>query len=191
MKMTPKIEKAIRKAAVLHYGQTRKGEDDYPYITHPYSVAIILSNYTDDEDVIVAGLLHDTIEDTKYTPDELENDFGQKVKEIVLGVTEDYSNENKKNSWKERKEKYVENINSSSDESVLVSVADKTHNLKTVIADYKKHGPIIWKNFNSTIEERMWFHGSVLKIYQKRLKSGIVDEFETVYNEALKLFENK
>ncbi|MCH7529953.1 bifunctional (p)ppGpp synthetase/guanosine-3',5'-bis(diphosphate) 3'-pyrophosphohydrolase [Patescibacteria group bacterium] len=191
MKLTPKIEKAIIKAAVLHRGQSRKGEVVYPYITHLYSVAIILSNYTDDEDVIVAGLLHDAIEDTKYTPDKLENDFGKKVREIVLGVTENYSNENKKNSWKERKEKYAANLHGASDESVLVSAADKIHNLNTTIADYKKHGPVIWGNFNAPIEEQMQFYSNILKICHERLKSNIVSEFETVYNEASELFIEK
>lgn len=191
MKITPKIEKAIKKASILHYGQKRKGEIDYPYITHPFTVAAILSNYTDDEEIIIAGLLHDTIEDTSYTPEKLEEDFGANVKEIVLGVTEVYTDENKENEWVERKKRYIENMKQSSDKAVLVSAADKLHNLSTIVFDFKKHGPVIWKNFNSTIEERLWFYNEILMVFKNRLPAGIVNEFEAVYNEALKLFSNK
>ena len=85
---TYKIEQAIKAAAILHDGQLRKGNVPLPYITHLYAVAMILESYTEDEDTIVAGLLHDTLEDTDYTPEELEADFGKEVCEAVLAVTE-------------------------------------------------------------------------------------------------------
>ena len=76
MQLTSNIEKAMRKAAILHDGQRRKGEGKPPYIIHPFAVAVMLSEHTDDENTIIAGLLHDTIEDTGYSPEEMEKDFG-------------------------------------------------------------------------------------------------------------------
>ena len=81
MKFTPIITKAINTAATLHDGQERKG-DGLPYIVHPFSVALILMEYSQDEDVIVAGLLHDTIEDTGYTREQMEEDFGERVWQV-------------------------------------------------------------------------------------------------------------
>lgn len=192
MILTPRIEKAIKKAAALHKDQSRKGEDKCPYITHPYSVAIILSNYTEDEDVIVAGLLHDTIEDTKYTLEELEKDFGAQVKEIVVGVTEIYMDDDDKNKWENRKQRYLNNLREANDKSVLVSAADKLHNLRSLVGEYKNNGAEMWENLAMQPEKQMWFLGEVLIIFKDRLtENNIVSEFEAVYNEALVLFRSK
>ena len=82
------IEQAIRAASVLHKDQVRKGQVPYPYMTHLYAVALIVSDYTDDDDTIVAALLHDTLEDTDYEEKELEDDFGGGVRDIVVSLTE-------------------------------------------------------------------------------------------------------
>jgi (p)ppGpp synthase/HD superfamily hydrolase len=90
MKLTPKIQQAINLVSRLHAGQVRKGDDNLPYISHPNSVAWILSNYTNDEDIIVSGLLHDVLEDVKgYYYDDMVRDFGEKIAQIVKGVSED------------------------------------------------------------------------------------------------------
>jgi GTP diphosphokinase / guanosine-3',5'-bis(diphosphate) 3'-diphosphatase len=101
-----RIEQAIRAAAVLHDGQVRKGAEPYPYITHLVAVSYLLADYAKDEDTIIAGLLHDTLEDTDYTPEELEADFGKKVREIVEGVTDVLHVERSNYTWQERQEKY-------------------------------------------------------------------------------------
>src|SRR3990167_6351226 len=101
MTFTPKIHKTIGKAALLHKDQKRK-HGNLPYITHSYSVAFILSRYTKDEDIICAGLLHDTIEDCDYSAEQLKADFGDRIASIVLGVTEDVALKNSKGdvaSW--------------------------------------------------------------------------------------------
>ena len=88
MSYSYRIEQAIRAAAVLHKDQVRRGQTPFPYITHLYAVATLVADYTEDENVIIAALLHDSIEDTDYTPDELKDDFGGEVMDLVLGVTE-------------------------------------------------------------------------------------------------------
>ena len=79
-----KVEQAIRAATILHQDQLRMGSVPLPYISHLMAVVLILSDYTNDEDTIVAALLHDTLEDTDYTLDELREDFGGPVAELVL-----------------------------------------------------------------------------------------------------------
>lgn len=192
MKLTSKIQKAIYKAGVLHKGQKRK-TDNLPYTTHPFSVAFILSNYTNDEDVIVAGLLHDVLEDVKgYYFKDLEKDFGSKVAGIVKEVSEDKDpniEEDKKATWQRRKEGYLSYLKNSSYEAMMVCCADKIHNLGSDIEAYKEQGNKIWENFNSSSDKRMWFYEEVLKILEEKLDNKIVKEFEEVYSEARKLFK--
>ena len=85
---TGRIEQAIALALRAHEGQVRKGDGQLPYVVHPVTVALILSRYTGDEDTIIAGLLHDTLEDTLVTKEEVERGFGERVRDMVLDVTE-------------------------------------------------------------------------------------------------------
>ncbi|MCD6148700.1 HD domain-containing protein [bacterium] len=191
MKLTPKIQKAINLAGVLHYRQKRKG-DGLPYITHPYSVAFILSDYTNDENIIVAGLLHDVLEDVPgYSETDMEKDFGKKIAKIVKQVSEEKtlkSKGEKKKTWRMRKSNYLEGLRSASREALMVCAADKIHNLNSFIEAYKEQGERIAKKFNASIKEKLWFYGEVLKRLKKRLKNNIVRELEKKYKKAEKLF---
>lgn len=191
MTFTPTIERAIRRASLLHNGQVRKAEKDLPYITHLFSVAALLSTYASKEEVIIAGLLHDTLEDTPYTEKELEEEFGTSVREIVESVTEatHYEKEKIAFSWKERKERYLKKLKVANAEALMVAAADKIHNLQTIIDDYKKHGSSIWKNFRSKLSDQMWFFGEVLLILEERLDSDIVLKYREVFNEANKVLK--
>ncbi len=189
MQLTPNIERAIKKASILHDGQKRRGEKSFPYLTHLFSVATILSEYTRDEQVIIAGLLHDTIEDTDYTFEELEGEFGREVRDIVYFVTEVKVQGDKRISWKPRKDAYIALLEDANREALFVSAADKIHNLRSTIDDFKKYGPSIWKNFNTSVENNLWFYASVHEVLKRRLNSVIVDEYEKTLNEAKELFQ--
>ena len=91
-----RIEQALRAATILHKDQVRKGSIAIPYVSHLVAVSMIAIDYTDNEDVIIACLLHDTLEDTDYTKAELEDDFGGVVREIVEAVSEPQTEEFKK-----------------------------------------------------------------------------------------------
>ncbi len=188
MKFTSKIEKAINKASLLHKEQTRRADNLTPYIVHPFAVALILTNYTDNEDIIAAALLHDTIEDTAYTPEEMEKDFGKTVKEIVLGVTEPKISGGLKQSWMERKLGYLEKLKSASMESLMVSAADKIHNLSSLIQDYKIYGDDLLKKFHTPIENRLEFDRKVLEILRGKLNSPIVEELSDAIKKAELVF---
>lgn len=119
---------AINLASRLHRDQKRHDHEHTPYISHLYAVSYILSKYTRDEDIVIAGLMHDSLEDVPdYTYDKLVLDCGARVADLVLGVTEDMSLQ-----YIERKRKYLDKINAGSIECVLISLADKTHNLMSV-----------------------------------------------------------
>lgn len=190
MKLSPKIQKAINLSAHLHIGQTRKGDIELPYVSHPYSVAWILSNYSEDEDVIVGGLLHDVLEDVKgYYYDDLVRDFGERVAKIVKGVSEDKDpniESDGKANWETRKIKYLANLEQGSKESLLVCCADKIHNLQSMMDAYQACGEDLWQQFNSPKGKKLWLYEEVLKIVKRRLDNEIVSELEQVYSLAEK-----
>lgn len=195
MRLTPKINKAINKAAELHRHQIRK-DVDIPYIMHPFSVAIILSNYTSDEDVIIAGLMHDTVEDVRgYTFKKLAKDFGARVAGIVQEVSEDktsyYTKDKEKKTWYIRKKKYISGLETASTDALLVAAADKIHNINSLIESYENLGGRLWKNFNAPEPKRdyLWFYSKVLDVLEKRLKSDIVKELKQGFRQLDSLFK--
>lgn len=189
MKHTPRLERAIRKAALLHDGQMRRGEKDIPYVSHLFSVAIILSEHTEDEDVLIAALLHDSLEDTSYSREEVERDFGARVSRIVSEVSEQKLKNGRRLGWKERKGTYINGLRSSSLEGLLVAAADKIHNLENTLEDFLRHGPAIWKNFSAPPKEQIWFYGQVLEVLKERLGGPILERYLVTIKEAERVFK--
>ncbi len=181
MKLTDKIQKALNLAADRHDGQMRKSSG-HPYIVHPFSVAMILSEYTENENIITASLLHDLIEDVEgYEYEDLEQEFGKRVADIVQGVSEDIefnNGETDKETWQERKDNYLANLENDSQESLLVCAADKIHNLKSMIMIYQEMGDRMWEDFNAPIEKQIWYYETILKILKEKLQNDIVKELE-------------
>lgn len=171
MILTHRLQAAINEASRLHRTQVRKDELETPYITHLVGVMILISSATHDEDVLIAGLLHDALEDVPdYTPEKLEAMFGKRVLDIVLGVTEEFKLRGETPpSWKEEKLLYLENLRNSTDESVIVSLADKIQNTRSLIEMMNIAGTGLLPKFASGHEERMWFHKEALHIGTERL----------------------
>ncbi len=178
-----RIEQAIRAAAVLHKDQLRKGSMPFPYVTHLYATAFTLLDYTNDEDVIISALLHDTLEDTDYTVDELQEDFGGRVREIVEAVTEPKTIDGRKVSWRERKEGYIKNLRTGPIEACLVSAADKIHNFRTIVEDYYDSPDRFKQDFGDNFEERLELYGEIAKVLNKRLDGPLLHEFNHVFEE--------
>lgn len=172
MHLTPKIQKAINVSAAKHLGQMRKSSV-LPYIVHPFSVAWILAEYTEDEDIIAAGLLHDILEDVKgYYFSDMERDFGPRVAGIVKDVSEEKDPNVKSNlraSWKTRKEKYIIHLRDSSPEALMVAAADKIHNLRSLSEDFRINGEKLWEQFRAGKESTLWFYGEVAEIISQKM----------------------
>ncbi|MFA5163245.1 MAG: HD domain-containing protein [Patescibacteria group bacterium] len=152
---TTKIQKAIKFAAKTHnqYQQQKRKGKEIPYITHPLTVGMILSLAKVSEDVVVAGILHDTIEDSidekKVTTKMIKERFGKEVLKLVLSVTE----EDKSLSWEKRKAEALEHIKDFSHEAILVKSADVISNVSELIDDYERYGDDVFERFNSSKEE--------------------------------------
>lgn len=168
--LTERLDKALRVAADAHekQGQHRKGSGA-PYIIHPFGVMLIASNATTDEDVLIACLLHDVLEDVSpdiYSRDDMLRDFGQRVIDLVSDVTK---NPNLK-VWRECAVDYLNHLeHKASEGALIVSAADKIHNLESVIIDYRQVGEELWQIFTTkNADDQLWWYGAILKVLQKR-----------------------
>ncbi|TCM92613.1 HD domain-containing protein [Paenibacillus sp. BK033] len=156
------LDIAIEFAATAHKAQYRKGTG-IPYISHPFGVAMLLSSYNYSEEVIIAGLLHDVLEDTDTTEQQLTDLFGPKITFIVQGCSEP----DKSLSWEERKTHTIENLPSSSLEIRLVACADKLHNLRSMKREFETSGPSFWSRFKRGEKEQAWYYKSLAEAFAK------------------------
>jgi (p)ppGpp synthase/HD superfamily hydrolase len=162
---TQKILKAIKFAAKTHnhYQQQKRKGKNIPYISHPMTVGIILALARSNEDVVVAGILHDTIEDSieekKVTSQMIEERFGKEVCDLVVSVTE----VDKDMPWKERKGLALSHVEHFSQGSVLVKSADILSNVTEIIDDYERYGMEVFERFRATPEETLTHYEKTIK----------------------------
>lgn len=187
-----RIEQAIRAAAILHQQQVRKGSMPLPYVTHLYSVALFLTEHTDNEDVLVAALLHDTIEDTDYTEAELQEDFGGTVTDIVRALSEPkVKADGRKLNWHERKQAYAKQLKYGPPEAILVAAADKIHNFRTTVEEYCTDYNRFFQDFGRSIDDRIEVYQAIANVILDRLPAGTLrNEFEHVYGEYIQFLND-
>lgn len=147
------IDYAIYFATKAHTGQKRKSEPEVDMIFHPFTVGMILQRAGANTNCVIAGILHDVVEDTKYTLEDIKKEFGPEIANIVDEVSE-----NKSLKWKERKIEAINKIKTASIEGKLVECVDKISNLETLYALYKEEGDKVWESFNKPKEEQKWYY---------------------------------
>lgn len=150
------IDYAIYFATKAHTGQKRKSEPEVDMIFHPFTVGMILQRAGANTNCVIAGILHDVVEDTKYTLEDIKNEFGPEIANIVDEVSED-----KSLKWKERKIEAINKIKTASIEGKFVECVDKISNLETLYALYKEEGEKVWESFNKPKEEQKWYYTSM------------------------------
>lgn len=158
---TPTQQSALRFAKDAHRGQVRKGTKK-PYVSHCMEVARILHKNGYSEDCVVAGLLHDTVEDTEATLEDLERLFGEEVSNLVKYVTEDKS---PSLSWNERKVMYIKMLTDAPEGSVVISAADKLHNITETFQQWLKVGDSVFLTFNAGKKEQQWYYRSLTEMF--------------------------
>jgi len=155
-----RVAKAVGFVVERHIS-TRKGSD-IPYVSHLMSVASLVLEFGGNEDEAIAGLLHDVVEDTGTRIEEVRGHFGGTVADIVSGCSEIKRNdgENIERPWIDRKNDYISRVRhtETSPAVLLVSMADKLHNLQCILHDFRNHGHTLWKRFNAGKEETLWFY---------------------------------
>ncbi len=171
--------KAVDFAQKVHFGQYRKARK-VPYIVHPLGVMEILSLYTDDEELLAAAILHDVVEDTPTTVSDIYKNFGSRVAFLVNAVSE----QDKKDSWENRKREALHSLSSVKEEEILMlSCADKLHNLRSIEEDRNMLGEKIWDRFKRGKEQQAWFFSSCARIYTRfNPNNPLFKEYEKAVN---------
>lgn len=169
MNHTPQIKKAIQFAARKHHGQMRRETEPLPYVTHLFSVALLVAEGGGDDDVVTAALLHDTIEDTGTSRAEIVEAFNERVAVLVESVSEVKEKDGKKLSWKERKSTYLAVLEKADTDAVLIAIADKIDNIESKIEAFEKEGDDLFGRWAQPSSEYLWYHGEALRIAQARL----------------------
>ena len=156
------LDKAIIFAVNAHRGQLRKGSNA-PYILHPMEAAAIVAAMTDDEEVIAAAVLHDTVEDTAVTLDEICKQFGKRVAELVAAESENKREDKPAAStWKIRKEETIEHLKTAPKEVKMLTLGDKLSNIRSICRDYEAQGDALWQRFNQKDKnEHRWYYKSI------------------------------
>jgi GTP pyrophosphokinase len=190
MALSARFEEALIFAARLHAGQVRKGTS-VPYISHLLGVASLVLEQDGDEDEAIAALLHDAAEDQggKATLDEIRRRFGDRVAEIVEGCTDAFTTP--KPPWRERKEAYLAHLPQASAAVRLVSAADKLHNARTILADYRQLGEALWDRFNGGKEGTLWYYRALVETFQASGSFSLVEELDRVVAELERLASAK
>ncbi|MBS4213805.1 HD domain-containing protein [Neobacillus rhizophilus] len=175
------IEKALQIASKAHQRQYRKGTD-IPYIAHPVAVGMLLMKAGYRDEVVAAGILHDTDEDTDYKLKDIKHDFGEEIAEIVAGCSEP----DKSLSWEDRKEHTIEFLKNASSDIRAVACADKLHNIRSIIKDYERDGDEVWQRFNRGKEQQEWYYTNLVESLRHQGSFSLVEELE---KEVIRLFK--
>jgi len=184
MHLSDRFNDALVFAANLHSRQKRKGTQ-IPYLSHLLGVASIALEYGATEDEAIAALLHDAVEDQggAETQRQIKEKFGKEIERIVVECSD--TDKVPKPPWKERKTAYIRHLlnQRTSPSARLVSAADKLHNARAIAKDYRGIGEQLWKRFNASKDETLWYYRALVQAFRKTLKNPVVDELDRVVTE--------
>jgi len=159
--MTPRLERAMRWAAQSHEGQTRRSSQT-PYFAHVAAVALVLVRAGFDEDIVIAGLLHDLVEDTAVTLHEVSAQFGPAVAELVRHCSEvKTDSDGKVRPWIDRKRDHLAALALAPVEARAVILADKLHNLISIELDIEENRPV-WSEFHAERSQVIWYYHAMI-----------------------------
>lgn len=181
------IIKALEFAAVKHRNQVRKGTS-IPYIVHPVHVAAILAKFHYDDELIMAGYLHDTVEDTETTIDEIEEAFGSRVARLVA-----FNTETKSHTWEDRKRHTIESLQDNENpDGAIVMLADKLANIESMTDGYAKEGETMWTIFKRGKVDQRWYYLSIVEALRHFTGVPLYDAYKQAAERLfLTLVENR
>lgn len=189
VKLGPRFLRAFQFAAEKHSGQTRKAST-IPYISHLMGVASIVLEAGGDEDLAIAALLHDVVEDCGGAPmlKEVRRRFGSRVAKVVEGCTD--ADTYPKPPWRERKETYIRHLCGADADTRLVSASDKLHNIRSILSDYRAIGESVWSRFSGGREGTLWYYRTLRDEFLRRKPNRVTREFDLAVEELESLTKN-
>ena len=191
---TEKLTRALEYARHLHIDR-RKGTG-IPTMAHLMGVASLvigeagLADFPVTEDMVVAALLHDAVEDHggALRLADIRQNFGANVARMVEGLSDSLAEDpNTKDPWEQRKQAYIDRVRVEPADVRLISVADKLYNARSIVEDYRVIGPEVWRRFNRGRDLQIWYFETILEVFKSAGKSRIVDEFERVVVELKRI----
>lgn|SRR5574344_341579 len=180
------LDRAIIFAVRAHANTKRKGKG-FPYIVHPLEAMGIVATITSDKELLAAAVLHDTVEDTDVTIEDIRREFGERVADIVLTETEfKVDNMSEKDSWHYRRQKTIDRLAAASSDAKIVAMGDKLSNMRAIARDYEQKGDDTWNLFNVNDPKEHEWHYRGLAASLSELKDTFayrefVDLIETVF----------
>lgn len=182
VKLGHRFERALVFASQKHAGQTRK-KTQAPYISHLLIVAGLVLEAGGDEDLAIAALLHDTVEDCGGAPvlKEIRRRFGKRVAHVVEGCTD--TDETPKPPWRKRKEDYLKHLKTADADTRLVSAADKLHNARSVLTDYRSIGESVWERFAGQRAGTLWYYRALAREFRRRKSNRVIAELNRAVRE--------
>jgi (p)ppGpp synthase/HD superfamily hydrolase len=163
-----RFDAALAFAARAHRTQLRKGTD-VPYIVHPFEVATILGRHGFDEDVQIAGLLHDAVEDTPATMDDIRDHFGPEVARLVAAVTEHKEENGVRRPWRIRKQEMLAHLATADRSLAALKAADALHNAQSTLGELAHVGDEVWDRFNAPPSDSAWYYSEVARLCARAL----------------------
>jgi (p)ppGpp synthase/HD superfamily hydrolase len=182
VRLGPRFLRAFEFAAKKHAGQARKAST-IPYIAHLMGVASLVLEAGGDEDLAIAALLHDVVEDCGGAPmlREVRRRFGPRVAKVVEGCTD--TDITPKPPWLERKEDYLRHLADADVDTRLVSAADKLNNVRSILSDYRAIGEFVWARFNGGREGTLWYYRSLRDEFLRHAPNRITRDFNLALND--------
>jgi len=174
--------RAFAFAAENHAGQTRKAST-IPYLAHLMGVASLVLEAGGDEDLAIAALLHDVVEDCGGAPmlKEIRRRFGSRVAKVVDGCTD--ADAYPKPPWRERKEKYIQHLKHADADTRLVSAADKLNNVRSILSDYREVGESVWSRFKGGRDGTLWYYRTLRDEFLRHRPNRVTREFALAVKE--------
>ncbi len=183
---TARFEQALVYATRLHNGQSRKGTD-IPYVAHLLAVTALVIEWGGNEEMAIAALLHDAVEDQGglETLTEIRRQFGERVARIVEGCTDSYLQP--KPPWRGRKEAYLAKLRGEPHDVRIVSLADKVHNARSILSDLRRNGLSAFDRFRGGRDGTLWYYRSLVEVFTEVEESPLVAEFSRLVDEIEEL----
>ena len=191
---TTLLDRAIVFAVRAHAGTERRGKG-FPYIVHPMEAVEIVATMTSDQELLAAAVLHDTVEDTDTTVEQIRTEFGDRIASLVAsesdivveGCSEEDDGEYLSSSWHARKQAAIDRLTRASHDAKVVALGDKLSNMRAIARDYAQQGDALWNLFHAKDpKEHEWHYRGLADSLRELQDSFAYQEFEQLINQVFK-----
>ncbi|MBR2266110.1 MAG: bifunctional (p)ppGpp synthetase/guanosine-3',5'-bis(diphosphate) 3'-pyrophosphohydrolase [Paludibacteraceae bacterium] len=184
---TDLLDRAIIFAVKAHHNTERRGKG-FPYIVHPMEAVEIVATITSDQELLAAAVLHDTIEDTNVTVEELRAEFGDRIANLVHAESDQFTEGvSEEDSWHDRKQAAIDRLASAPHDAKIVALGDKLSNMRAIARDYAIKGDALWQIFHVTDKtQHEWHYRGLAASLSELSDTFAYKEFVSLINQVFK-----